>query len=377
MLTKKLAVNFFIILLSFLFTLASLEILIRLYQKAYYDRPVFDFLDYEPGVKPNTGKRLTLEDSSLGWKAGENFQENDKLVKDESGRSYSISISTNEFGFRLFGKLDSPTDQSLTKILILGDSFTQAADVSNEQTYYYRLSKLLPLSVYAYGAGGWGTLQEYILFDRFVDLIKPSIVLMQLCTNDLINNSHELESRSTSNNNTHVRPYMLPDGTIYYKYPALSTFGELLNSWLSKNSRLSYLVLNRTKMFIKRFNKTGSIEDQIQAMNGNVTSFKDSVEVTKIILKKFKTRFPDASYYAFIADDSFSVIYEELKRVAEEAGFKFIDNVPAKINNLHDSGTEIHAEDGGHWNDLGHNAVAEILAEYFKQELSAPTQNAN
>jgi hypothetical protein len=61
--------------------------------------------------------------------------------------------------------------------------------------------------IFAYGGGGYGTLQEYMILDRYVDKINPDMVLWQFCANDLIINSHELESASFSNNNQMKRPY--------------------------------------------------------------------------------------------------------------------------------------------------------------------------
>ena len=49
------------------------------------------------------------------------------------------------------------------------------------------------MEVFAYGAGGYGTLQEYLILDEVVDHIRPTMLLWQFCSNDFINNDHALE----------------------------------------------------------------------------------------------------------------------------------------------------------------------------------------
>jgi hypothetical protein len=58
--------------------------------------------------------------------------------------------------------------------------------VSDGDTYYAIIKRKLDAEVFAYGAGGFGTLQEYMILDRYVDMIHPSLILWQFCLNDFI-----------------------------------------------------------------------------------------------------------------------------------------------------------------------------------------------
>ena len=120
------------------------------------------------------------------------------MEKTKRGVPYSVRRSQKQYGFRKFG---DPSSTKL-KMLVIGDSFTHATAVSDDRTYHALLSKILDVEVFAYGAGGYGTLQEY----RYVDLIKPNIVLWQFCINDFINNDNELELLSWVNNNGRSGP---------------------------------------------------------------------------------------------------------------------------------------------------------------------------
>ena len=59
-----------------------------------------------------------------------------------------------------------------------------------------------------------GTLQEVMIVERHIREIMPDILILQVCQNDFINNSFELESKSYFNNNNLLRPYLGSDGTI-------------------------------------------------------------------------------------------------------------------------------------------------------------------
>jgi hypothetical protein len=93
------------------------------------------------------------------------------------------------------------------RVFVIGDSFTQAPeDASDGKTYYSDLKKL-GLEVFAYGGSGYGSLQEFMILDRYYNVVKPDLIVWQYSTNDVVNNSPELETASRVNNNGMVRPY--------------------------------------------------------------------------------------------------------------------------------------------------------------------------
>ena len=148
----------------------------------------------------------TEKDAELGWKTIANHQFED-TIKDAAGIEYTIDYQTNENGFR-----SKPTIQSLTesqtrkhpKVWFIGDSYTQAVEVGNDKTFYHLLEKKLPIEVYAYGASGFSTLQQLMIFEKYVDVIKPDLVVWQFCSNDFIDNYHELELEARSVSYTHL-----------------------------------------------------------------------------------------------------------------------------------------------------------------------------
>ena len=125
---------------------------------------------------------------------------------------------------------------------MIGDSFTHATAVSDDLTYHALLAQLLDVEVFAYGAGGYGTLQELMILDRYIDIIRPDVILWQYCANDFINNDNELERLSLVNNNGWVRPY-LQKGQVQLLSPKESSLQ--VREWINRRSRFLYFIVSR------------------------------------------------------------------------------------------------------------------------------------
>ncbi len=70
-------------------------------------------------------------------------------------------------------------------ILIIGDSYTQGADVSYNESYPYYLSKMLKYNIVNLGIGGYNTKMEIKRFFIKQTIYKPTLIVWQLCGNDM------------------------------------------------------------------------------------------------------------------------------------------------------------------------------------------------
>src|SRR6188472_4275529 len=100
-------------------------------------------------------------DPRLGWRATDWYAQ-DLIETTARGAVYTVHRSQGSHGFRQYGNVQSRKP----KLLIIGDSFTQASAVSDDRTYHALLKRQLGMEVFAYGAGGYGTLQEYLILDE-------------------------------------------------------------------------------------------------------------------------------------------------------------------------------------------------------------------
>jgi lysophospholipase L1-like esterase len=306
-----------------------------------------------------TVKTILTIDNELGWLPSPNyFFDGNKI--DASGKSYSVKIQINDQGFRIFG---NPREKNKNKVLFLGDSYTHAMEVSNNKTYYGLLSNALPMEVFAFGGGGYGTLQEYMILDKYVDEIGPDIIVIQFCYNDFINNDYELELRSNKNNNGMRRPYLIRN-QIIYKVP--KRYADIRDE-INKHSLFLYYLISRIDKI--KAEHTSSVEEIIEEKGKTCPFFKESVDITEQILKKIKSRVPSTTrVYAFSIDDN-QPYYDEFKKISEQSGIHFIDGIPQAIRAAQQKGITTRFEDGAHWNETGHKIAADVLQHYFEANL--------
>ena len=105
--------------------------------------------------------------------------------------------------------------EGVFRILVLGDSFMEASSVKLDDTFHRRLEGYARaagknVEVINMGVAGYGTLQEYLVFQHIGRFYNPDLVLVGFYDgNDLINNSLELSSFLTEEGQvTKARPFL-------------------------------------------------------------------------------------------------------------------------------------------------------------------------
>lgn len=345
-----------VIALSVIFAVA--EISLRFYHFFIYQR---DFTEnYDPVA-------CLERDGKVGWRVRE-FCSSVRTCYDNKGNPYEVSVTMGRWGFRSFEPLDSKTDKR--RLMIIGDSFTHALEVSDDQTYWSVLKRTLPVAVYAYGAIGYGNLQEWMILDEYLDLIRPDAVILQLCSNDFINNYYELEELSFINNQRQRRPYLKEDGEIFYATPGNV---PALRTWLTRHSRVFGFLFHRFDLVLARWRGYRSVEVEIERKNGNMIGYRKSLQVTSLIFQKIKERCGGVPVYAFVADPT-QPFYGDFRKICAEAGFTFIDGVAEGIKKTAQKDQGVFVRDEGHWSPLGHAIAGKTLAEALDRHLFQPRQ---
>jgi len=133
----------------------------------------------------------TQFDSDVGWM----YVPGDYQIRaDDSLIPHNIHI--NEYGLR--GQVELAPDArggSSRRILVLGDSFTFAKVVQDEEIYTSQLQSILNQdsetmhSVFNAGVEGFGTAQQLRLMERLVRSgVNGDLVILQVFTNDILDN---------------------------------------------------------------------------------------------------------------------------------------------------------------------------------------------
>ncbi len=328
---KKAIFSFFTVMLSVLLMLISAEVMARAYI-------------FLKSISGSNVPSFSVVDDKLGWRTRENHIFNGHK-KNASGEEYKVKYKTNEYGFKAFGELTPRKGRK--KVLFIGDSFTHAREVSNGRAYYDLLGESIGVEIFAYGCGGYGTLQEYMIIDEYIDMIDPDCVVLQYCSNDFINNSYELELRSYWNNNGLTRPYLMENGDIVY---ALPKKGAAIRQIANKYSKFLYYIICKLDRFFEKDKVKGSVEKIIRKRGREFDLFDKSVLITERLIKMIIRRVPpDIKIYAFSCDWNENFC-REFKRISEENGIIFIDGVPQAVCKAKNEGLVTTVLDKAHWN---------------------------
>jgi len=312
---------------------------------------IFHYMRY---TSKNNSIHVVTFDHEVGWIPAPNYIFKGNKI-DASGTSYVVTITTDKHGFRRFG---NPEEKEKKKVFFLGDSFTHALQASDNKTYYGLLGTSLPIEVFAFGVDGYGTLQETMILERFYDKIQPDIIIFQFCGNDFINNSYELELKSTRNNNGMRRPYFTETAVIYKTPKPLPFIHDFINTY----SRFLCFTINRFDQLKARH--LASVEDCILADDTH-TEFKTSVAITEQIVQNMRKHIPSSTdIYAFSVDDTFP-FYDAFKNIAGRNNIHFIDGIPQAIRSAEQRGLTTRFADNAHWNETGHQIAAKVLRQYI------------
>ena len=279
-------------------------------------------------------------DQELGW----TIVPDTELSTDQRGYG-KVTFSTHDHGFRRFGDVNT----TKPKVLVIGDSYTFADTVNDGEAYYDRLAEKLDAEVFAFGCNGYGTLQELIILKRHFKTVDPDLVIWQLCDNDFVNNSHELESKDLLQSNMMVRPYRT-GGKDVLSFPATTGAALLANSQLARWCYRQIFARGRKQFdYSKQENKylaeqavslTTSLLKEAKLHIGSIPMLVFCNNNGKLYLKSFEG-----------FDGYMTIAVEQAIETAATQG-KTVDARP------HDR----------HWNAAGHEVVAETLRNIIGQQ---------
>jgi lysophospholipase L1-like esterase len=305
--------NIFLLIIVILCLFAALELLFRGYHRIFKGIPFM--------------RNVLYSDEKLGWR-----------------------------GKQIFG--NAKTDKY--KIFIVGDSFTDGFGLKEEDMYYNVIGRKMNAELFIYGGVAYGTLQEYLVIDKFFDEIKPDLVLLQVYYNDFINNSWELEGKSLFYNSNRIKPFLV-DGNITYYFPApfknmrllLVSYSRFLSSL---SCRINYLwaILAKKGIFYNVERRIGNDPD--------FEDFQASVIVTEEIVRKIKQRIGETPLVAFAIDDR-TPYYGHFKRIFTENKIGFIQDVPTALRQKQKEGFSVMLKDKIHLNKTGSLVCGELVAE--------------
>ncbi|REJ80227.1 MAG: hypothetical protein DWQ30_13220 [Acidobacteria bacterium] len=331
-----------------------------------------------------------------------------------------VDVAYNSAGFRDVER--RPESKQRPRVLVLGDSFVEAYSVRFEESFPRLLEESLgdegvDAEVVNLGVGGYGTLQEYLLYREVGRAYRPDVVLLGFYTqNDVRNNSRELEQRLRRNSlKGSSRPFLVagPDAgwtaspvdyeLAWEHYSAATERRRSLRSRLHRGSAL-YRALRAAiggrgdrrddLEVVPREGADDLLQERFEALYGvgacdESPAFRDAWARTAEILGRLGkeveaegarlvvfsvpaaeevdpdlvARWPAA--YQQLAEGLClreGVAERRLEARLEALGIPFIGLLPEFRRELETEETRLHSEQDRHWTPAAHALAAEVVA---------------
>jgi len=339
-------------------------------------------------------------------------------------RDFCVEQKANSLGF-LDREPPVLSDPEEFRILVLGDSFVEAAQVQPAEKTHLLLEAGLrtrypdrQIRVSALGFSGSGTGDQLAFYDRFRDRFQPHLVIILFVKNDFANNSLLLESVRNGWDPAHVpRPFftrvdgVLRRGEVDIAWgehllvtpPARSPAGEpgvlsrlsaysTTAAWIG--ARLSAPAQVQEQLYAERLSELRGNpayrlaladweyprDEDMDAMffaEAMPPLFEEAVAITGHILDEFRARAArDHFRLLLVAADNFSQPPQPKKRklladgqlrrlrqLAHQRGLAVLD-LGEYFTTHGDQGATTFSRDG-HWNRTGHRLASTAIEEYL------------
>jgi len=283
-----------------------------------------------------------------------------RTVMDTPGRLRAISVRYFDNGFKKWGDVNATE----YKLFVIGDSFTEMAFVSNGEEWYSKLAnELRNVQLFVYGGAGYGSLQEYMVLDDYIDAIKPDGILWQFCNNDYENNLYEFDLLGYPYNNHGIRPY-LEGGRIVYKLPlpysSLRNYSFIADRLLMLYDRAKYRQATRDLARYLRGRSQLTEEQRLQQTRLATHAF----DVTLAIMRMVSARSGGIPIYMFNAGDKLS---ERESAICSATGIICLPGISEYVAAHDGDGVVTRIPNDGHWNLMGNQLAGEKLARSFRE----------
>ena len=308
------------------------------------------------------------------------FKENRTVTK-QSGFNFTHvnEKNINNFGYATDTKFLTKDLQKNKVVAVIGDSFVEAVQVSNEDTFHALLGNYNDdISVYPIGVNG-ASLAQYIAFTNYAEtLFDPDIYIFILTYNDFDHSWIKIRKAPgyhyfTNNSSLELVPYKpsyikeLARKSAFIRYLYLDLKIEVQ---ISRIQRIIKGNDNPNLKIDKNFNELRK-ELGMKAADIFMSKMKELSQKKKIII---------------VTDGDRSEIYEgKLNRDADSYDtlwFESIINQAQKIKDIHlidlhpiflsdwqKDQRKFNYENNGHWSKYGHKVVSDVIDIELKNLL--------
>ena len=307
-------------------------------------------------VKPTPYFKKATLDKDLGWRTKADFSENYQ-AQEQGGRKYDVAYTTTKNGFRAWGD----TQSSNPSIFIIGDSYTQAVEVSSGRTYSDLIKDSLEVEIFAYGQAGYGTLQQLMILEEYIQEINPALVILQFCSNDYIDNHVELEKNSGYKVGEQ-RPYLNEAGELYYSRP--------FPKWQLLVDKSKFLKTLRQKLQTLSSKENITVQKYINDQGSAFAPYKTAINITAEVMRRIKALVEKNNTKLLVfSADHYDPYVKDFRSTCKSLTLPYTDAPNKALLSKEGQGIKVRTSDGYHWNEFGHQLVAQALVTPIKEQL--------
>lgn len=349
---RKLSQNVLLSFLSICFTCLVLEVLIRLFDLA-----------------PSTPKLL--------------YDASNHIVKFEPNQTGVISfgkLGEKQVNYRINNDgwnsaIDYDSADTRPVIAVIGDSYIQAMQVDVQKSYPALLQQKLKnkYRVYSFGFSG-AALSQYVSMSRYVQkTFKPVILIFNCIHNDFDESFCHLKGNGMGFMCLDTLTYQ----THYFDFQAPKTLkSEWLHQLIYSSALVRYWSIHgnvknawQRKSVVKYNQNIDPI--RVKALSGKIE------RATEVLLNSIKNENPD-SRILFVMDGLRNDIYNNtvstsnlawlhtlMKEKVTAKKMEFLDLTDAFQADYRRHTTHFESETDFHWNEYGHQKVAEMVESYL------------
>jgi hypothetical protein len=347
-------------------------------------------------------------------------------------REATVRVSYSSAGWR-DRERERRAGEGVSRVLVLGDSFMEAYSVELEDSFPHLIEERLRaagrrVEVLNLGVGGYGTLQEALLFETEGRGYGPELVLLGFYVdNDVRNNSLELETLYGQRGlKAESRPYLAPGDPSDWRVSAVDHAGavERYEAALERRSRLLHRLAERSALVRRIARKLEARADRRldrerddggkagaaardMARHG-VHACREPEEWTRAwgltarILSRLvgEVRASGARLVVFSVPSVANVLPEAAREIEEdspaperlcleeapgfrrleelcgELGIEHVELLPAFRRAAREEGLALFRSDDRHWSEEGHRLAAEGVAARLLREGAGPGPGA-
>ncbi len=335
------------------------------------------------GYTPGSGKApIMAYDDTLGWIGKPNYE--GPLT--EGG--LVVPCRMNDWGFR--DEQPSPPGETPGKIrvMFLGDSYVMGTGVEEDDRVSEVLAQLdTGLVCFNFGIFGYSTDQELLVLKRFGTRVKPDVVLLFFCANDLIYNDSDLGHRVPK---PHYR--VAEDGSLILgnvPVPKAPEPNPVLE-WLRERTALGQI----TYRVIQQLGYSGKAKNRRTTARVEKKGFVDErSNLDSLLLFQPSQGIGDLTYFLLrevrdtaeeLGADLILVAVpsnrhwtetrketpDQMRRVLDwsrELNISTLDLFPVFYEDYHTTGENLYLPDKMHWNARGNRIAAEALDKYLQE----------